>query len=202
MSLYGPLMFIVGDVVLKYQTVGEIQQRVGNGTGSAFPRGVYQTLDGHWLVIAASNQVIAQRLFAPMGEPELIEDPLYATNAARMERNDERQEKVSAWVGSRPRDDVLMVLDALEVVASPANDARDIVENPHFLTRTLVDLSGNDVLGRILVPSPILHLRSYDGPRYVGVPSIGEHTGEVLSDVAGVTEPELVELASARVISG
>jgi crotonobetainyl-CoA:carnitine CoA-transferase CaiB-like acyl-CoA transferase len=201
-ALYEPLMFIVGDALLKYQALGEIQQRVGNGTGSASPRGVYQTLDGHWLAIAASNQVIAQRLFAAMGEPELIDDPRYATNAARMERNDELQEKVSTWVGSRSRDDVLKVLDDFEVVASPVNDARDIVEDPHFLSRTLVDLTGNDVLGRILVPGPILHLLSYDGPRYVGVPAIGEHTREVLTGLAGLSESEIAELASTGVVSG
>ncbi len=66
-ALYEPLMFIVGDMLLNYQTNGVIQGRVGNGTGSASPRGVYQSADGHWLAIAASNQGIAKRLFAAMG---------------------------------------------------------------------------------------------------------------------------------------
>ncbi len=52
------------------------------------------------------------------------------------------------------------------------------------------------------MPGPILHLRSYDGPTYVGVPSIGEHTREVLTDLAGLTEAEAAELAAAGVVSG
>src|SRR3984957_13536802 len=34
-ALYEPLMFIVGDIILKYTSLGEVQGRVGNGTGSA-----------------------------------------------------------------------------------------------------------------------------------------------------------------------
>jgi crotonobetainyl-CoA:carnitine CoA-transferase CaiB-like acyl-CoA transferase len=200
-ALYEPLMFIVGDMLLKYQTLGEVQQRVGNGTGAASPRGVYKAGDGHWLAIAASNQGIAKRLFAAMGEPELIEDPRFATNSARMERNEQLQQMVSTWVGMRPRDEILKVLDEFEVVASPVNDARDIVADPHFLDRTLVELTGSDVLGSVLMPGPILHMRGYDGPRYDGVPGVGEHTWDVLTEVLGTTPDQIAKLAVAAVVS-
>ena len=62
----------------------QVQRRVGNGTGAASPRGIYQAPDGKWLSIAASNQGIAKRLFAAMGKPELIENPRYATNEVRI----------------------------------------------------------------------------------------------------------------------
>jgi len=193
-ALYEPLMFIVGDMILKYTGVGEIQGRVGNGTGSASPRGIYLAADGRWLSIAGSNQAIAKRLFAAMGQPELIEDPRFATNAGRMANNDTLQQIVTAWVASRPRDDVLKILDEYEVVSSAVNDARDIVEDPHFRERTLVELAGSDVLGSVLTPGPVLHLGSYAGPSYVGVPQIGEHTSEVLSELLGLSPEELAAL--------
>lgn len=200
-ALYEPLMFIVGDMLLKYQALGEIQGRVGNGTGSASPRGVYQAGDGTWLAIAASNQVVAKRLFAAMGEPDLIDDARFATNTARMDHNDELQAMVVAWVASRSRTEILGVLDEYEVVASAVNDARDIVGDAHFAERSLVTLAGNDVLGPILMPGPILHLRDYPGPVYDGVPGIGEHTAAVLTDVLGTEPDELASLAAAHVIS-
>ena len=184
-ALYEPLMFIVGDMILNYTGTGFVQGRVGNGTGSASPRGVYQAGDGKWLSIAASNQGIAKRLFAAMGEPELIEDPRYATNEVRMQHNDELQERVCAWVAARPRHEVLEVLDRFEVVCSQVNDAKDIVEDPHFEERTLVELTGAEALGRVLMPGPILHLGSFAGPTYDGVPSIGQHTDEVLAELLG-----------------
>ena len=200
-ALYEPLLFILGDLVLKYEATGEVQGREGNGTGSASPRGVYQAKDGGWLAIAASNQGIAKRLFAAMDRPELIEDPRFATNEKRMKNNEAIQKEVVEWVGARTRDEVLSRLDEFEVVSSSVNDARDIVHDPHFLERTLVELKGNAVLGSVLMPGPVLHMADYDGPSYEGVPAIGEHTAECLSELLGLTVDELSALSAEGVIS-
>jgi crotonobetainyl-CoA:carnitine CoA-transferase CaiB-like acyl-CoA transferase len=198
-ALYEPLMFILGDLVLNYTATGHVQQRVGNGSGSASPRGIYQASDGAWLSIAASNQTIAMRLFDAMGRPEFKDDPRYATNVARMANNDELQEHVTAWVARRPRDEVLADLEAHEVVAAPVNDARDIVADPHFRERTLVELGGT-VLGRALMPGPVLHLDSYAGPLYDGVPGIGEHTETALTALLGMDAGELQRLTRDAVV--
>jgi crotonobetainyl-CoA:carnitine CoA-transferase CaiB-like acyl-CoA transferase len=199
-ALYEPLMFIMGDVILKYATLGEIQAREGNGTGSASPRGIYQASDGGWLSIAASNEVIARRLFRAMGRPELSDDPRFATNPARMANNDAIQQEVSGWVASLPRAAVLKTLDEFEVVSSAVNDARDIVGDPHFAERTLVELTGSSLLGPAVMPGPVLHMASAPAPVYDGVPSIGEHTTSVLSGVLDLTSDELAELGGRGVI--
>ena len=198
-ALYEPLMFILGDLVLNYTASGFIQQRVGNGSGSASPRGIYRAGDDQWLSIAASNQTIAMRLFDAMGRADLKEDPRYATNVARMANNDALQEIVAAWVAERPRTEVLHDLDAHEVVAAAVNDAKDIVEDPHFRERTLVDLAST-VLGKALVPGPVLHMGSYAGPVYDGVPTIGEHTHTALPEMLGMPADELQALGAAAVV--
>ena len=190
-ALYEPLMFIIGDMLINYTATGFVQGRVGNGTGSASPRGVYEAGDGKWMSIAASNQGIAKRLFAAMGRPELIEDERYATNEVRMQHNDELQKLVSSWVAERPRAETLDILDKFEVVCSQVNDASDIVEDPHFLERTLVELKGSEALGRVLMPGPVLHMSSYDGPVYDGVPAIGEHTTATLTRLLAMSETDL-----------
>ena len=75
------------------------------------------------------------------------------------------------------------------MVASAVNDAGDIAADPHFLERTLVEITGNEVLGRVLMPGPVLHLSRWDGPRYEGVPGVGEHTDEVLAELLAETRP-------------
>jgi crotonobetainyl-CoA:carnitine CoA-transferase CaiB-like acyl-CoA transferase len=199
-SLYEPLMFIVGDMIMNYTGTGFVQGRVGNGTGSASPRGVYAAADGKWLSIAASNQGIAKRLFAAMGQPEMIENPRYATNDVRMQHNDELQALVKGWVAERPRDEILKVLDEFEVVCSQVNDASDIVEDPHFKERTLVELTGSEALGRVLMPGPVLHFEGSQRPVYDGVPSIGEHTDEVLTELLSLTTAEIAAMAEAGTV--
>jgi len=200
-ALYEPLMFIIGDIVLQWTGNQVIQERVGNGTGSASPRGIFQAEDGKWLSIAASSQTIAVRLFEAMERPDIIADPRYATNAARMENNAEMQTIVAEWVGSRSRSEILRILEANDVVAAAVNDASDITEDPHFLERTLVDLSGSELLGKVKMPGPILHVSSYSGPEYVGVPDIGEHTQEILQDMLGLNSDQISALSASGVIN-
>jgi crotonobetainyl-CoA:carnitine CoA-transferase CaiB-like acyl-CoA transferase len=199
-ALYEPLMFIVGDMILKWEAMHEVQERVGNGTGSASPRGIYQAADGGWLSIAASNQGIAKRLFAAMDRPDLIGDARFATNPDRLENNDAIQEIVSDWVASMPREKVLATLDMHEVVCAPVNEGSDIVNDPHFRERTLVEITGNDVLGRVLMPGPILHLQGYAGPAYDGVPEIGQHSKAVLADWIGVSADDFDRLQNDGVV--
>jgi crotonobetainyl-CoA:carnitine CoA-transferase CaiB-like acyl-CoA transferase len=199
-ALYEPLMFIVGDMLLRWTAMGELTERVGNGTGSASPRGIYQASDGGWLSIAASNQGIAKRLFAAMGQPGLIEDPRFATNPARLANNDAIQQVVREWVASMPRLEVLRVLESYEVVCAAVNDASDIVADPHFRMRTLVELTGDPVLSPALMPGPILHMDGYAGPSYHGVPRLGEHTREILGERLGMDDDRFESLAAAGIV--
>lgn len=199
-ALYEPLMFILGDAVLNFTASGEIMQRHGNTSGAASPRGIYEAADGGWLSIAASNQSIAMRLFRAMDRDDLCTDDRYATNKARMANNETLQKIVADWVRSKPRDEILAVLDDHEVVAAPVNDARDITLDPHFAERTLRDLAGT-VLGNAVMPGPVLQVKDYPGPVYDGVPGIGQHTQEVLAGELGLPTERLAELAAAGVIS-
>ncbi|MFB8388085.1 CaiB/BaiF CoA transferase family protein [Microbacterium sp. NPDC055910] len=199
-ALYEPLMFILGDALLNYTATGTIMTRQGNTSGAASPRGIYQAADGGWLSIAASAQTIAMRLFDAMGVPEFKTDERYATNDARMRNNDSLQEVVRDWVRSRPRDQVLAILEEYEVVAAAVNDSSDIVADPHFLERTLVDIAGT-ILGPAKMPGPVLHVDGYSGPAYDGIASVGEHTGDVLRERLGMQADELGRLAAAGIIS-
>ncbi len=198
-ALYEPLMFILGDAILKFSATGEVMTRQGNTTGAASPRGIYEASDGHWLSIAASSQTIAVRFFQAIGRADLLQDERFATNTARMRHDAELQEIVRAWVRARPRAEVLEILDRFEVVAAAVNDSSDIVADPHFRERTLVDLAGT-ILGPVVMPGPVLHVASYEGPAYVGVPGIGEHTREVLTEVLHMPEAEQADLVGRSVI--
>ena len=192
-ALYEPLMFILGDAVLRWTASGEITERQGNATGAASPRGIYQASDGRWLAIAASSQRIAERLFVAIGRPEMNEDVRYATASARLEHDEQIQPILADWIAERTRDEVLAVLGEHQVVAAPVNDARDVAEDPHFRERSLVPMSSK-VLGEVLMPGPILHTGTYQGPDYTDAPTIGADTRAVLEEVLGLDDAALDEL--------
>jgi formyl-CoA transferase len=52
----------------------------------------------------------------------------------------------------------------------------------------------------VLVPGPVLHMGSYEGPVYDGVPEIGEHTEPALTSLLGLSADELHALGAAAVV--
>jgi crotonobetainyl-CoA:carnitine CoA-transferase CaiB-like acyl-CoA transferase len=199
-ALYEPLLFILGDSILRWTTLQEVTERLGNSTGAASPRGIYKAADGRWVAIAASSQTIALRLFDAMGRNELGSDDRYATNAARLANDASLQAIVRGWIGGRSRDEVLTILDNHEVVAAPVNNAREVSSDPHFIERTLVAFHG-DRLGEAVMPGPILRSGDYTGPSYGEAPELGVDTEVVLREVVGLPAERIDALVESGVIS-
>jgi crotonobetainyl-CoA:carnitine CoA-transferase CaiB-like acyl-CoA transferase len=201
-ALYEPMLHILGDVVLRYSALGYVLTRLGSvGDASTSPRGIYQTQDGEWIAIAGSSQTVVERLFRAMERPEMIEDPRYATNAARVQHDAELQRIVEEWVRSRPRRDVLAILDKYEVAAGPVNSAKDIVEDAAMRERGSIVEVDSKVLGKVAYPGTMLKARSYAGPAFVDAPALGEHTRTVLREVVGRSEEQISALEQAGVIA-
>ena len=176
-ALYEPLMFIIGDMILKYSTLGEIQGREGNGTGSASPRGIYQAADGGWLSIAASNRGHRPAAVPRDGRARSCsDDPRFATNEARMANNDAIQQEVSGWVAGLPRAEVLKILDEFEVVSSAGQRRQGHRRRPALRGAHAgrADRQRRCWAGRHAGAGAAPGLRP--APVYDGVPAIGEHT--------------------------
>ena len=115
-ALYEPLMFIVGDMILKYAARG----RYRAGSATAPGRLTARHLPGRRRCLAVDRRVQRSHRQAAVpgdGPAGAIDDPRFATNPARMANNDAIQHEVRAWVATRPRAEVLKILDEFEVVS-------------------------------------------------------------------------------------
>jgi crotonobetainyl-CoA:carnitine CoA-transferase CaiB-like acyl-CoA transferase len=142
---------------------------------------------------------MALALFVAMGRDELIRDPRFASNLARVENENELRSQVQSWVATMTRDETLALLDRHKVVCGPVNTAEDIVRDPHFLFRTLV--SGDDpVLGRVTVPGRPAQLAGSPQVPFASSPNLGEHTEQGLKEWAGIDGEALAGLRREGVL--
>jgi crotonobetainyl-CoA:carnitine CoA-transferase CaiB-like acyl-CoA transferase len=199
-ALYEPIMAVMGDVMLRYAVNGQILER--GGFDITAPRGVYQTSDGKWLMIAGSSQSIVERIFVAVGRPELNGDPDYATHAARIANREAVEKVVRDWVAQRPRDEALEILRRHEVACGPVNDSADVVADPGYRERGSVIEVDSPRFGRISYPGPMFKVRNFEGVPYADAPEVGEHTVGILRERLGKSDAELEELRQANVISG
>jgi crotonobetainyl-CoA:carnitine CoA-transferase CaiB-like acyl-CoA transferase len=198
-ALYEPIMALMGDVMLRYSTNGEILHR--GGFDITAPRGVYQTKDAKWVMIAGSSQSVVERIFVAVGRPELNSDPGFATHSARVANRPAVEKVVIDWVAEHTRDEALEILRKHEVACGPVNDSADVVADSGYRERGSIVEVESKRFGRIAYPGPMFKVRDFDGVPFADAPEVGEHTAEVLGQI-GKTVAELEALREAGVIGG
>ncbi|MGZ5225201.1 MAG: CaiB/BaiF CoA transferase family protein, partial [Burkholderiales bacterium] len=198
-ALYEPLMFIIGDMLINYTATGFIQGRVGNGTGSASPRGVYVAADGKWLSIAASNQGIAKRLFAAIGRPELIDDPRYSTNAARVQHANDLDAIIGAFVRERTQAANVAFFEKEEVTIGPIYDISQIVEDPQVVERELLADYPDAEMDAFPMHHVVPRLSATPGSIRTPAPHLGEHNRLLLAEL-GISDAAYADLRADGIV--
>jgi formyl-CoA transferase len=198
-SLLESLFRMFPAAVTKFDRTGETGERLGNRHENAAPRNVYETADGH-VALSASQQSIFENLAEIVGRPELIDDPRFADNAARVEHATELDEHIAPWIAERTTDEVLDELRRGDAVVAPIYDIGDVVADEHYQARdAFVDIAdpelGETVTSGVFptfsrTPGAVDHL----GPRQ------GEHNHEVYAEELGLDEATLADLRDSDVI--
>ena len=96
-----------------------VNERTGNSFLRAAPNSVYPTRDGEWLAIGGNSQSIFRRLTALMGNPQLADDPRFATNQARVAHAAELDGIIASWTRSLDLEQANAALAAAGVPAGP-----------------------------------------------------------------------------------
>lgn len=200
LSLYESLLALMGNMVLHYDQLGEIMQRRGNQSKSSVPRNAYQTADQRWIVISATTDSIARRVFRAIGRPELAENPAYATNQQRASRAAEIDQMMTEWVARHTQAQALAVLQKHEVATGPINDIAQFFDDPHVRAVGSIYEHLDEDLGKMRMPGiPARFSRTPGKIRWAGKSAIGQDTRAVLRE-AGYSDSEIEALVEAKVI--
>ncbi|WP_432826148.1 isochorismatase family protein [Dactylosporangium sp. CA-092794] len=185
LSLYEPLLSILGPQVTEFAATGVVQRRQGNRSGRTSPRNAYRTADDRWVALSGGTQQVANRILAAVGRPELARDERFSTPAARRANADELDAVVAGWIGRHSQADVLAAFAAAEAPIAPVNDAESLAADPHVRAReSLVELPDDD-LGTVTMQGLIAKLSATPGRiRHTGRTAVGADTDSVLAELA------------------
>ena len=169
---------------------GEIvQTRNGRFHQLACPYGVFSARDGFVFIAAAADRHWID-LCTAMGRDDLLE-PGHRWNerTVREAERDEVNPVVDAWMMGLPsRQDALEALQAHRVPCGPVLSVDEVVGDDELRAAGLMTEATDPVLGSIDVPGFPLHFSATEAGFATEAPHLGEHNGEILSDVAGGPE--------------
>jgi crotonobetainyl-CoA:carnitine CoA-transferase CaiB-like acyl-CoA transferase len=161
-----------------YLVAGDVPHRLGNAHPAIVPYEAFETSDGYVIVAIGTNEQFA-RFCTAAGLDELGGDERYATNPQRVEHRLELVARLASAIAQRPTAEWLGILSAANV---PGGPVRTIPEAFAHAPYALVEHAHPRLGSVTTVRSPI----GLDGayPTATAAPPLlGQHTGEVLSEL-------------------
>src|SRR5438874_2704220 len=170
-----------------------VRQRHGNTSDNASPRGTYRTLDDKWIALSASTPGSATAVFTALGLAELLEDPRFATNDARVEYNELVDATLARAIGQRTLDEMRVLFESSDLTACPVYDIADITKDPHVVARGILIDVPDPGLGAVRMTAPTPRLDATPATvRWAG-PELGAHNRDVYGAL-GLSDAELESL--------
>jgi crotonobetainyl-CoA:carnitine CoA-transferase CaiB-like acyl-CoA transferase len=154
--------------------------------------GIYPCADGHVGVH------VMPRNWKPfteaIGRPEWQQDPRFATAQARNIHNDDLMGELYAWAASETKREAYDRAGRMRAPISFVHTMADLLESPHLNERGYLTAIEHPAAGEATYPGP---------PWWMGpdawatgrAPLLGEHTAEVLREVAGMSSSEIARLS-------
>lgn len=184
LSLLEPIISILGPEAAAYTVTGEVKERVGSGSNTSSPRNVYQTCDGKWIAMSGSVQAMAERIFRLLGREDMIHDSRFKDNSARVQHRHEVDAIVGGWVATQTSAEALKAFADAEVTAAPVYDIADLMQDPHAVERGIFEALPDAELGWVPMHAPVPRLSATPAGYRRPAPGIGEHTSDVLRELA------------------
>ncbi|WP_417662764.1 CaiB/BaiF CoA transferase family protein [Pseudomonas sp.] len=187
-ALYESVFAMMESLIPEYDAFNYIREPAGSALPGITPSNSYPCDDGSFVLIAGNGDSIYKRLMTLVGREDLANDPRLAQNDGRSEHADLIDQAIADWTCQRGRDEVLAALNEARVPAGFPYTAADIVKDPHYLARQMIE-TVQTAAGPLKVPGVLPKLSRTPGRIGTGGPALGEHTDDVLAGL-GLTDEQ------------
>lgn len=182
-SLFDSILSTLVMPVAIYQAAGEKPRRLGNEHSAIAPYEVLNTADGS-LMIAAANPRLWKQLCEAVGVPRLVEDPRFLTNTDRVNNRTALKVALEAAFSTFTTEALVACLNQAGVACGRVRTVPEALEDPQVAPRQmLIPLEEPEFDGFRVLGNPI-KLTNHSARILRRPPRLGEHTEEVLREVA------------------
>jgi crotonobetainyl-CoA:carnitine CoA-transferase CaiB-like acyl-CoA transferase len=157
--------------------------------------------DDDWIAVTVSTDDQWHALVDLMGRPAWTDDDRFVTTAGRRAAADDIDGGLREWFSGQDLRCAVESLANAGISAAPVVSPSLVTENPHLRDRGFFERLDHPRTGPGFYPRP--PFAPLDGRRNWlkrPPPTLGEHNGEILRDLCGLTDQDVARLASAGVI--
>jgi crotonobetainyl-CoA:carnitine CoA-transferase CaiB-like acyl-CoA transferase len=161
-----------------------LPKRVGLHHHTMVPYGPYRAADDRDVILAAGSgeRSLWSRFCTALGHPELIDDPRYDSNGARLERREELDAVVSAAIAKRTAAEWIEIFTAHDVPCGLIRNLREGLDHPAMREVDAVHEIPSSI-GPVKVLGSPIHSSVADHRIERGPAVLGEHTQAILEEI-------------------
>lgn len=186
-SMLGGLLGIAALQTSEFFGTGKAPRRLGAAHPRSAPYQGFQASDAPFMV-AAGNDKLWHGVCDAVGLPELKDDPRFATNALRAQKQAELEKELAPAFAQRTKAEWLAELDRRGVPCAPINTFAEILDDPHVVASRLVHnmtLPNGHKTRTVAFP---MKISGYEFSVYRSPPVLGQHNGEVFTEWLGAPQ--------------
>ncbi len=179
-----------------YLNTGKLPVRTAEPFAHAWcnpPYGSYPTKDGYLLLSQLPIDVLGEAL---------EDDTLRGISSweEAHERRDEIRRIVAAITPGRTTQEWIDLLDAHKLWAGPIYTYEDVANDPHVAARGMIVEVEHPTIGALRLPAIPIRFSASPGSIRSAPPLLGQHTDEVLGELAGIDADRLADLHGRGVV--
>jgi benzylsuccinate CoA-transferase BbsF subunit len=196
LSQFEATIGMLGPFVMNHDLTGVQQERIGNRSLWNAPEGVYPCArEERWIAISVANDD-EWAAMAALADGSL-DDERFATNESRFEFHDDLDTAIAGWTSTFESTDLAARLQRAGVAAHIVSTNEDVLQDEHVKGRGWYVTAPSARFERDVFSNSPLRLSGTPGRFERAGPSAGEHTVEVLTEAAGLSEAEVQDLIDA-----
>jgi crotonobetainyl-CoA:carnitine CoA-transferase CaiB-like acyl-CoA transferase len=182
-----------------YWGTGQKPGRRGNAHPSIVPYEVFKAADAY-LTLGVANNSLWERCCAAMERTDIMRDPRFATEAARVEHRATLVPLLNEILGERSADEWMKRFEAAGVPAGRIRTVPEVCESEHLKARGMIQRLTHPTAGAISVFGVPITLHGTPGAVKTPPPTLGEHTDSILKSLLRMKPAQIAKLHADRVV--
>ena len=199
-SMLDTMFATVEDAVLAYSLTGKPISRTGNAKPREIvPYDVYECADGP-VAVGITEDSMWPDFCKAVGEPELKDNKLYATNSLRCENFSSFTEHMAAVMKDKKMDDVVAEFMKYNVPVSKLQLPLEALNSKHFNERDMVIEIDDANIGKYRAFGLPVKFSKTPGSVRKTSPLLGEDTKAILESI-GYSDSEINEFIKEEIVT-
>jgi crotonobetainyl-CoA:carnitine CoA-transferase CaiB-like acyl-CoA transferase len=201
-ALVEPALVVAAEQVIEYSAFGVLLGHSGNAMPHAAPQGLFETqAEDERVALSIRNDTEWRALCQVLEADDWRLSEALSTHRGRLEAHDAICARISAWMRTRPRDEILEVLLAKDIPASASINNHTLMPNPQLIDRHFFQTLKHPITGENRYPTfPAAFTHFERDLHRAAPPTLGQHNREVLQGELGIDDREFERLEAEGII--